>query len=77
MTRPLTLLIKETSELNKVKKFLNSKGGNSQKTKHIYGLALSHFQTYLFSSDYKEYNAESVLVPLIDEKIDQFEIDML
>jgi hypothetical protein len=68
MTRPRTLLIKETIELRKVRQFLNSKGRNSKKTKDTYGNALYHFQTFLSISDYKDYNTETILVPLTEDK---------
>ncbi|TLX90886.1 MAG: hypothetical protein E6K94_05560 [Thaumarchaeota archaeon] len=71
MTRPLTLLIKETLELPKVKQFLNSKARNSEATKKGYSIALAHFQTFLSSS---EYNVETVLNALVEKKIDVYEL---
>jgi integrase len=74
MTRPRTLLIKETDELKEVKQFLNSKGRNSEKTRNIYGIALYHFQTFLSISDYKQYNIETVLIPLQNKDIDVYSL---
>jgi len=72
MTRPRTLQIDETNVLKKVKQFLNSKGRESKKTKDIYGIALYHFQTFLTISDYKQYNIETVLIPIQNKEIDVY-----
>ena len=73
MSKVPTLLIKETNELEKAKLFLNSKGRKSQKTKTIYSIALSHFQTFLHKSQFK-YNAETIIAPLVEGKINVYEL---
>jgi integrase len=67
-----TLLIRETNELETVKQFLKSKGRKSNKTKTIYSIALSHFQTFLHNSEYSNYNIETIIGPLADGKINVY-----
>jgi hypothetical protein len=67
-----TLLISESNELETAKQFLSSKGRKSNKTKTIYSIALSHFQTFLRRSEYTDYNVETVLVPLTENKINVY-----
>jgi integrase len=74
MTRPRTLQIDQTNVLKKAKQFLNSKGRESKKTKDIYGTALYHFQTFLSKSDYKEYNIETILIPIENKEIDVYSL---
>jgi hypothetical protein len=70
--REKTLLIDETESLEKVQDFLNSKAINSKATKVSYGFALSHFQTFLSNSEYKDYNVETIIVSLLDRSIDVY-----
>jgi integrase len=72
LTRLRTLLIDEINELETVKGFLNSKSRNSQQTRRIYGFALSHFQTFLSNSEYKDYNVETILEPLRNKELDVY-----
>jgi integrase len=74
MTRTLTLLIKETLEFAKVKRFLNSKSRNSEQTKKGYSIALAHLQTFLINSHYKNYNIETVLIALEEKKINVYDL---
>jgi integrase len=69
-----TLLIKETNELERVKQFLNSKARKSPKTKTTYSIALSHFQIFLHKSEFKNYNAETILIPLVQGKINVYSL---
>ena len=74
MERPRTLQFGETIEFEKVKEFLNSMAINSQQTKNVYHVALAHFQTFLFQSEYKDYNIESILVPISDNSVDVYKL---
>jgi integrase len=48
--------------LSKVQDFLESVARNSEKTRRLYSIALSHFQTFLSSEDkYSKFTAESIL----------------
>ena len=67
-----TLQIDETNSSEKVNEFLNSKAINSQRTKKVYHFALSHFQTFLSTSEYKDHDIESVLVPVSEKAIDVY-----
>jgi len=69
MPKTAMILIKETTQFQSVKLFLNSKGRKSEKTKQIYTIALSHFQTFLSKSKYSSYDIETILSPLIQLKI--------
>jgi integrase len=60
------------AELPKVKAFLKSKSRNSVRTKNIYSFALAHFETFLKYSDYKNYDAETILIPIIKKDIDLY-----
>ena len=55
--------IQETCSLEKVKSFLNSVGRNSQQSKRIYGIALTHFQVFLRES-YTPADVETILETL-------------
>jgi integrase len=55
-------------QLPKVKAFLKSKSRNSIRTKISYSFALGHFETFLKNSNYKNYDAETILVPILDNK---------
>jgi integrase len=72
--RPRTLQLDETTSLEKVQDFLNSKGINSKSTKQVYHLALSHFQTFLSKSEYKDYNIETILNPISQNSIDIYSL---
>jgi integrase len=74
VVRERTLLIDETNKLEKVKKFLNSKLRKSEQTKNIYAFSLYHFQTFLSESEYKEYDVESILIPLNEKKLDVYSL---
>jgi len=56
----------------KIKEFLNNMSINSEQTKKVYSFALSHFQTFLGNSEYKDYDLETILVPLIQKEIDVY-----
>jgi hypothetical protein len=66
LTRTLTLPIQEAVAFEKVKRFLNSKGRNSNSTKNStkkgYTIGLSHFQTFLKKGT--KNNLETILNPL-------------
>jgi integrase len=65
-----TLLIQDQS---KVRDFLNSVARNSQKTRQLYLIGLSHFQTFLTTSDkYSGYSVEGVLRPILKKQIDVY-----
>jgi integrase len=74
LQREKTLLIDETESLEKVQDFLNQKAINSKNTKESYGYALSHFQTFLSNSEYKDYNVETIVNPLLNRTIDIYEL---
>lgn len=67
-----TLQIAETLQLPKVEEFLNGKAINSEGTKKVYGFGLSHFQTFLSTSEFKNYNIETVLIPISEKNIDVY-----
>jgi integrase len=67
-----TLEIDETDKSEKVNEFLNSKAINSKGTKQVYHIGLAHFQTFLSTSEYSDYNIESVLVPISEKSIDVY-----
>jgi len=72
MRQERTLQIDEINQLEKVEDFLNSKAVNSERTKKIYHFALSHFQTFLSTSEFNGYNIESILVPINERTIDVY-----
>ena len=74
MSKVSTLLIRETNELETVKQFLSSNGRKSPQTKTIYSIALSHFQTFLQKSEFRNYNAETILIPLAEGKINVYSL---
>jgi integrase len=74
LRRERTLLISEVSELLKASEFLNSKSKRSEQTKKAYHIALSHLQTFLKNSEYKDYDVESILIPLLDKKINVYSL---
>lgn len=74
MRQERTLQIDETDKSEKVREFLNSKAINSERTKKIYHFALSHFQTFLSTSEFKDHNIESILIPLNEKIIDVYSL---
>ena len=70
MTRTLTLPIEEAVAFEKVNKFLNSKGRNSESTKKGYTIALAHFEIFLKKGT--KYNLETILDPLEKKTIDVY-----
>jgi hypothetical protein len=69
-----TLLLHETLSQEKVKEFLESIARNSQKSKDVYGIGLSHFQTFLHHK-YPEsggHTLESVLLPILTNEINVY-----
>jgi len=75
LTRTLTLLIRETLEFAKVKRFLNSKSRNSEQTKKTYTIALAHFQTFLLSTPaYNTYDVETILPALTKKKKNVYDL---
>jgi integrase len=67
-----TLQFNETDKSEKVQDFLITKAIRSQRTKNVYRFALSHFQTFLSTSEYKDYNIEGILIPLNEKTIDVY-----
>jgi integrase len=62
-----TLLIEQQS---KVQEFLDSVARNSEKSKKLYFTGLSHFQTFLSSSNkYSEFTVDSILKPVVENQI--------
>jgi hypothetical protein len=65
-----TILIQEQS---KVQDFLNSVARNSEKTRKLYITGLSHFQTFLSTTDsYSNFTAESILKPILKNQINVY-----
>lgn len=57
----------------KTKTFLHSIGRNSHKPKHAYQVGLVHFNRFL-KEKYPGYNVETILKPLLTNKIDVYEL---
>lgn len=71
------LLQKETFSQPKVIRFLDSVGRNSVKTRRIYGIGLSHFQTYLNQSPspaHTTHTLESLIDSVIKNEADIYSI---
>src|SRR5947199_1911435 len=61
----------QVGELPKVKLFLESIARNSQQTKQTYHTALVHLQNFL-TKNYSGYTIESILQPIITNKINVY-----
>jgi len=73
--RPANLLLSKTVfNQQKVNEFLDSVARNSIKSKRIYGIGLSHFQTFL-DSRFKT-NSQNLTLETIVEAIARNEIDV-
>jgi integrase len=71
MRRQQTIPIQQTCVLEKVQKFLNSIGRNSQQSKRIYGIALSHFQAFVME-DYSPSDIETILDVIKNEQVNVY-----
>lgn len=68
------LLLKETSSQPKVQRFLESIARNSIKTKNVYKIGLSYFQTFLSEANNLDFTLETLLDALDKNKINIYEV---
>ena len=68
------LLLKETSSQPKVQRFLESIARNSIKTKNVYKIGLSYFQTFLSEANNLDFTLETLLDALGKNKINIYEV---
>lgn len=71
------LLAKETFSQPKVNKFLDTVSRNSVKTKYIYGIGLSHFQTFLrqsYEDGSQTHTLESIIVSIAKNEVNVYVI---
>ena len=66
------LLIEQTLSQPKVNEFLDSYAMNSSSTKKIYGIGLSHFETFLHGKYQGKYTLTTIIQALIDKEIDVY-----
>ena len=67
-------LLKETSSQPKVQRFLESIARNSIKTKNVYKIGLSYFQTFLSEGNNLDFTLETLLDALYKNKINIYEV---
>ena len=72
--RRAMLLLKETSSQPKVQRFLESIARNSIKTKNVYKIGLSYFQTFLSEANNLDFTLETLLDALDKNKINIYEV---
>jgi integrase len=72
--RKAMLLLKETSSQPKVQKFLESVSRNSMKTKNVYKIGLSYFQTYLSEKIGSDFTLETLLDELASCRMNIYNI---
>ena len=70
---PALVAINEILKISYVKAFLDSVGRNSIKTRKSYASALAHLQN-LLNQKYQGYNCETILKPLVENKISLYEL---
>ena len=66
------LLIEQTLSQPKVNEFLDSYAMNSSSTKIIYGIGLSHFETFLHEKYQGKHTLTTIIQALIDKEIDVY-----
>lgn len=66
------LLIEQTLSQPKVNEFLDSYAMNSSSTKKIYGIGLSHFETFLHEKYQGKHTLTTIIQALIDKEIDVY-----
>ena len=66
------LLIEQTLSQPKVNEFLDSYAMNSSSTKKIYGIGLSHFETFLHGKYQGKHTLTTIIQALIDKEIDVY-----
>jgi hypothetical protein len=72
--RRAMLLLKETSSQPKVQRFLESIARNSIKTKNVYKIGLSYFQTFLSEANNFGLTLETLLDACSKNKINVYEV---
>src|SRR5262245_22616191 len=65
--------IQETCILERVQNFLNSVGRNSQHSKQVYGIALTHFQVFI-KEKYAPANIETILDAIKNEQVNVYSL---
>ena len=68
------LLIDQTLSQPKVNEFLDSYEMNSSSTKKIYGIGLSHFETFLHGKYQGKHTLTTIIQALIDKEIDVYSL---
>ena len=68
------LLIDQTLSQPKVNEFLDSYAMNSSSTKRIYGIGLSHFETFLHGKYQGKHTLTTIVQALIDKEIDVYSL---